>query len=315
MTDKIASEMQRTNIKLLWGAANIFSHDRYTSGAATNPNPDVFAYAVAKVKQAIDITHQLHGANYLLWGGHEGYDVLLNTRLNHEYDQLARFLIMLVEYKYKIGFKGALLIQPKPCDQARHPYDFDAATLFAFLQKYGIEKEFKVNIETTLGSETGHSHAHEVVYLYTNHLFGSIDTSQMHLQSSPDSNLEAKQLNNIVQVIYIMLRNNGFSTGGFNFDTQANSQSLDLVDLYYGYIHSVDTLARGLLIANDLIAAGEIEKYIDHRYAQWQSSLGKDILQGKSDFETIAQYALDKDLNPGPLFSEEDPLEKIIGGV
>lgn len=228
VSEKIASEMQRTNIKLLWGAANTFSHGRYMAGAATNPDPEVFAYAILKVKQVMDITHQLNGANYLVWGGHEGYDILLNTCLLREYDQLARFLQMLVDYKYKIGFKGALLIQPKPYVQATHPYDFDTAMLFAFLQKYGMEKEFKVNLEAIPSVLCGHSHAHEVVYAYTNHVFGSMDINQMHLQHKADSHDDTKQLNNIVQLIYIMLKNGGMTTGGFNVDTQLNGQSLDL---------------------------------------------------------------------------------------
>ncbi len=234
VSEKIAAEMQRTNIKLLWGAANTFNH--------AQSNPEVFAYAVLKIKQAMDITHQLNGANYLVWVGHEGYD------------QLARFFQMLIDYKYKIGYKGMLLIQPKPYIQATQPYDFDMAMLFAFLQKYGMEKEFKVNLEAIPSI----MRTHEVVYAYTNHIFGGMDINQMYLQQKPDSSDD-----NIARLIYIILKNGGMMSGGFNVDTQLNGQSLDLIDLYYTYIHSVDMLARGLLMANDLMTSGEIEKYID----------------------------------------------------
>jgi len=214
--------------------------------------------------------------------------------------------------EYKIGFKGTLLIQPKPYVQATHPYDFDTAMLFAFLQKYGMEKEFKVNLEAIPNVLCGHSHAHEVVYAYTNHVFGSMNVNQMYLQQKNDSHDATKQLNNIVQLIYIMLKNGGMTTGGFNVDTQLSGQSLDLIDLYYTYIHSVDMLARGLLIANDLITSGEIEKYINQRYVQWQSIFGQDILQGKLDIEKIAQYVLDHDLNPEASASQSDLLENMI---
>lgn len=312
MSEKIALEMERTNIKLLWGAANTFSHDRYKAGAATNPNPEVFAYAMLKVKQAMDMTHQLNGKNFLVWGGHEKYDILLNTCLRREYDQLGYFLQMLVDYKYKIGFKGMLLIRPKAYEQTLHPYDFDTAMLFSLLQKYGIEKEFKVNIEA-IPHELGHySHVHELVYAYTNHIFGGMDVNQKYLSNMTDSNLAAKQLNHIVQIIYVMLKNNDLMTGGFNVDTQLSDQSLELIDLYYTYIHAIDLLARGLLIANDLMTSGEIEKYVDQRYIQWQSPLGQEILKGKMDFEKMTQYVLEHNLHPETSAAQSDLLENMI---
>lgn len=249
ITEIITTEMQRTNIKLLWGTANLFSHPRYMAGAATNPNPEVFAFAVAQVKQAMDITHQLHGANYVLWGGREGYDTLLNTDLRHEADQLARFLNLLVDYKHKIGFKGTLLIEPKPCEPTKHQYDYDTATVFAFLQKYGLEKEFKVNIEANHATLAGHSFPHEVAYAFANNVFGSIDANQGDAQLGWDTDQFPMHLTDITHVLYIILQNGGFTTGGLNFDTKLRRQSVDLEDMFIGHISGIDTLARGLLAA------------------------------------------------------------------
>ncbi|PHQ78129.1 MAG: xylose isomerase, partial [Coxiella sp. (in: Bacteria)] len=178
IADLMASEMQRTGIKLLWGTANAFSHPRYMAGAATNPNPDVFAYTCAQVKHAIDVTHRLGGANYVLWGGREGYDTLLNTDLKQEADQYARFLSLLVEYKHKIGFKGLLLIEPKPCEPTKHQYDFDSGHVLAFLERYDLQDEFKVNIEANHATLAGHAFSHEVAYACAHNLFGSIDANR-----------------------------------------------------------------------------------------------------------------------------------------
>lgn len=315
IAEKIALEMERTKIKLLWGTANLFSHRRYLAGAATNPNPEVFSYAVSQVKQALDITHQLQGENYVLWGGREGYDTLLNTNLRQEFDQLARFLSMLVDYKHKIGFKGMLLIEPKPCEPTKHQYDYDTATVFGFLQKYNLEKEFKVNIEANHATLAGHTFPHEVAYAYANNMFGSIDANQGDPQLGWDTDQFPTHLSEIVQVLYLILQNGGFTTGGFNFDTKLRRQSIDLTDMFYGHISGIDTLARGLLIAANLVETGELEKFIQHRYGAWQAPFGQDILHGKTNFEEIADYVLKHDVDPAPVSGRQEMLENIVNAT
>lgn len=312
IAEKIAAEIERTNIKLLWGSADLISHRRYLAGAATNPNPEVFAYAAAQVKQALDITHHLHGENYLLWGGREGYDTLLNTDMRQELEQLARFLIMLVDYKHKIGFKGALLIEPKPSEPANHQYDYDVGTIFAFLQKYHLEKEFKINIEANHAALAGHTFPHEVSYAYAHNLLGSINANQGHPQLGTDTDTLSLHFSDIVQVLYMILQQGGFTTGGFNLDTTLRKQSIDLVDLFHGQVRSVDTLARALLIAGGLVKSGEFEHFIRKRYAEWHSPLGQEILEGRANFELLTNFVLHENLDPQPHSGRQEMLENLM---
>jgi xylose isomerase len=308
----IAKQMDKTKIKLLWGTANLFSHKRYMAGAATNPNPEVFAYAVAQVKQVFDITHQLGGANYVLWGGREGYDTLLNTDLKREQDQYARFLSLLVDYKHKIGFKGALLIEPKPCEPTKHQYDYDSATVFAFLQKHGLEKEFKMNIEANHATLAGHSFAHEVAYAFANDIFGSIDANQGDPQLGWDTDQFPTNLNDTVQAMYLILKNGGFVTGGFNFDTKLRRQSIDLEDMFLAHASGIETLARALLSAAKLIEEKQLEDFVAKRYSNWKTGMGVEIMNKKMDFEKIATHALQENLNPQPVSGKQELLESIV---
>ncbi len=307
--DQLEKAMDRTGIQLLWGTANLFSHRRYMAGAATNPNPDVFAYACGQVKAALDLTHRLQGQNYVLWGGREGYDTLLNTNIKQEVDQLGRFLSMLVEYKHKIGFKGTFLIEPKPCEPTKHQYDFDSATVYAFLQRYGLEKEFKVNIEANHATLSGHRFAHEIAYAYANDIFGSIDANRGDPQLGWDTDQFPLDLSELSLVLYVMLQNGGFTTGGFNFDTKLRRQSIDLEDLFYGHICGVDTLARALLIAANMIEKQTAANFIEKRYAGWKSGMGADILAGSTDLETLAQQAVSNELDPQPSSGRQELLE------
>ncbi|MEO8963148.1 MAG: xylose isomerase [Gammaproteobacteria bacterium] len=315
IAEKLAEHMEHTGIKLLWGTANLFGHRRYLAGAATNPNPEVFSYAVAQVKQALDITHQLKGENYVLWGGREGYDTLLNTNLKQEFEQLAKFLTLLVDYKHKIGFKGTLLIEPKPCEPTKHQYDYDTATVLAFLQRYGLENEFKVNIEANHATLAGHTFPHEVAYAFANNIFGSIDANQGDPQLGWDTDQFPTHLSEIVQVLYLILKNGGFTTGGFNFDTKLRRQSIDLMDMFYGHISGIDTLARGLLIAANLVETAELDNFIQTRYAAWQAPYGQTILQGQTDFEKIAAHVLQHDINPEPVSGRQELLENIVNNT
>jgi len=278
------------------------------AGAATNPDPEVFAYACAQVKMALDVTHRLGGANYVLWGGREGYDSLLNTNMKQEIEQLARFLSLLVDYKHKIGFKGLLLIEPKPCEPMKHQYDFDVATVYAFLQQYGLEKEFKVNIEANHATLAGHRFVHEVAYALDKGLLGSIDANRGDPQLGWDTDQFPTNLTEVALVLYIMLQHGGLSSGGFNFDTKLRRQSIDLKDLFYAHISGIDTLARGLLMASKMLQS-PLPDFVNKRYQHWQTGIGRDILHDRLDFSTIAKYAIDHHLNPKPQSAHQELLE------
>lgn len=312
IADTIQAHIQKTGIGLLWGTANLFSHPRYMAGAATNPNPDVFTYACAQVKKAIDVTQQLGGENYVLWGGREGYDTLLNTDLKQEADQMAKFLSLLVDYKHKIGFKGALLIEPKPCEPTKHQYDFDTAHVFAFLQKYGLEKEFRVNIEANHAILAGHSFPHEIAYAFANNLFGSIDANRGDPQLGWDTDQFPIDVTESAKVLYLILKNGGFTTGGFNFDTKLRRQSIDAEDLFYAHISGIDTLARGLTIAAKMIENDKLSDFVQKRYQGWQNGIGTDILNGKLDLETISEQALNNNIQPKAQSGRQEMLENWV---
>lgn len=312
MADLIAKEMDRTGIQLLWGTANLTRHPRYMAGAATNPDPEVFACAVSQVKEIFDITHELGGHNYVLWGGREGYETLLNTDLKLEMEQLARFLSMLVEYKYKIGYKGAILIEPKPCEPAKHQYDFDAATVFAFLQKFGLEKEIKLNIETNHATLAGHTLAHEVAYAYANDLFGSIDANRGDPLLGWDTDQFPIDLADYTHVLYLMLENGGFTTGGFNFDAKVRRQSIDLQDLFDAHRSAVDALAKALLIAADLLKKGEVLAFMKDRYRGWHTGMGQKILKGEMTMESLSDYVHKHKLDPQPRSGRQEYLESFF---
>lgn len=312
MTDLLAGEMQRTGIELLWGTANLTAHPRYMAGAATNPDPEIFAYAVHQVKEALDATHHLKGHNYVLWGGREGYETLLNTDMRRELDQLGRFLSMLVDYKHKIGFKGLLLIEPKPHEPAKHQYDFDTATVFAFLQKYQLEKEFKVNIESNHATLAGHTLAHEVAYAYAHNIFGSIDANQGDLLLGWDTDQFPADVTAYTHVLYLMLLNGGFTSGGFNLDAKVRRQSIDIEDLFYGHILGIETLAKALLNAEALLENGQLSSFIQQRYKNWHFGLGQKILNKQMDFESISKYVVDNKIDPRPRSGRQEVLEAIL---
>src|SRR3990167_4102046 len=312
MQDELAKHMQKTGVKLLWGTANLFSHPRYSAGAATNPNPEVFAFAASQVKQALDMTHQLQGENYVLWGGREGYDTLLNTDLKKELNQYARFLHWVADYKHKIGFSGALLIEPKPCEPAKHQYDFDVGNVYAFLAKYGLEKEFKVNIEGNHATLAGHSFEHEIATAFAYDIFGSIDANQGDPQLGWDTDQFPTDIRTNTAVLYQILSHGGFTTGGFNFDTKLRRQSLDSDDLFYGTISGIDALAKSLENAAKLIENKKIQEMKNIRYHDWKNDLGKNIFNNKIDLEALNKYVFDKSLSPQPVSGKQELLEILM---
>ena len=271
--------MKKTGVKLLWGTANLFSHPRYMGGAATNPDPEVFTFAAAQVKKALEITQRLGGANYVLWGGREGYETLLNTDMKREIDQLGRFMNLVVEHKHKIGFKGPLLIEPKPREPTKHQYDYDSATVHAFFQTYGLKPEdFQVNIEANHATLAGHSFEHEVAYALSAGIFGSIDMNRGDPQLGWDTDQFGNDIAELSLVVARIVAAGGFKTGGFNFDAKVRRQSNDVSDLFHGHVGGMDNLARALLIADKMLTDGKLQAFVDERYAGWNEKLGKDIL-------------------------------------
>jgi len=312
MLDRAELELERTGVKPLWGTANLFSHPRYAAGAATNPNPEVFAYAAAQVRDALEATHRLGGANYVLWGGREGYDTLLNTDLRRESEQLGRFMQLVVEHKHRIGFAGTILIEPKPMEPTKHQYDFDAAAVYAFLQKNGLEREIKLNIEVNHATLAGHSFVHELTFAFAHEIFGSVDINRGDPQLGWDTDQFPHSAEDAMLALYVILRGGGFTTGGCNFDAKLRRQSLDPADLFHAHIGGIDTLARGLLGAARMLEAGELEAFVTERYAGWDSGLGQAILKGEQSLAELAQYVAEKKLEPAPVSGRQERLENLV---
>ncbi|HEY2629276.1 MAG TPA: xylose isomerase, partial [Usitatibacter sp.] len=237
-------KMAKSGVKLLWGTANLFSNRRFMSGAATNPDPEVFAYAAAQVKNVLELTHELKGENYVLWGGREGYETLLNTDVARELDQLGRFLNLVVEHKHKIGFKGLILIEPKPGEPTKHQYDYDVSTVYGFLKRYGLEKEVKVNIEQNHALLAGHSFEHEIAMAQALGIFGSLDMNRGDEQLGWDTDQFPNNLPQIALALYHVLRGGGFTSGGLNFDSKVRRQSIDPDDLVVAHASAMDLCAR-----------------------------------------------------------------------
>jgi xylose isomerase len=312
MAELIQAEMERINIGLLWGTANLFSNKRYAAGASTNPDPEMFAYAAAQVKHIMEITKQLGGHNYVLWGGREGYDTLLNTDLKREGEQLGRFLTMVAEHKHKIGFKGPLLIEPKPCEPTKHQYDYDTATVYGFLKQFGLENEYKVNIEVNHATLSGHSFQHEIATAVAKGVFGSVDANRGDPQNGWDTDQFPNDVTEATLANYEILRDGGFKTGGFNFDTKLRRQSMDLEDLFHGHICGMDTMARGLLNAAGMIEDGKLQAHVDERYKGWDGDLGKKILSGQSSLDDLSKYVIDNNLQPEPVSGRQEYLENFV---
>jgi xylose isomerase len=311
IVDKIEAKMAETRIKLLWGTANVFGNKRYMSGASTSPDPEVFACAATQVRHAMDATHRLGGENYVFWGGREGYDTLLNTRIGQEQDQLARLLSLAIEHKNKIGFKGTLLIEPKPHEPTKHQYDRDTATVYGFLKKYGLENEVRVNIETNHATLAGNAMDHEIATAFALGIFGSIDANRGDPQNGWDTDQFWMEHLEITRSMLELLRGGGFTTGGFNFDSKVRRQSIDPADMFYGHVGSLDALARGLIAAADILEAGELDGFVADRYAGWEGPLGKWIMTDAS-LEAISERAVAEGLDPKPRSGRQEWLENLL---
>lgn len=312
IVDKIEAKMGATGIKLLWGTANMFSHPRYMGGASTNPDPDVFRFAATQVRHCIEATHRLGGENYVLWGGREGYDCLLNTDLKQEKAQFGRFLKMVVEHKHKIGFKGDILIEPKPHEPTKHQYDFDVETIYGFLLANGLEKEVKMNIEANHATLSGHSFEHEIASAINLGIFGSIDMNRGDPQNGWDTDQFPNDVREITTAMYYILQNGGFKNGGNNFDAKVRRQSIDPADLFHGHIGGVDVLARSLLNAAAMIEGGEMAALVKDRYAGWQQADAQAMLTGKQSLESISKDAVAAGINPQPRSGRQEYAENLV---
>jgi xylose isomerase len=312
LADYLGEKMQGARARLLWGTANLFSHPRFMSGAATNPDPDVFAYSAATVKHCMDVTRQLGGANYVLWGGREGYETLLNTDLKQEVQQLGRFLTLVVEYKHKIGFDGQILIEPKPKEPTAHQYDFDTATVYGFLRQFGLENEVKVNLEANHALLAGHSFEHEIATAASLNLLGSLDINRGDPLLGWDTDQFPNDLGAMTLAMYHVIAAGGLGKGGMNFDAKVRRQSFEPEDLIYAHIGGVDLCARGFLIAAQMHEEGKLAAAVAERYSGWQTEAAQKMLAGKQTLEQIAADAEAKQLWPSPRSGRQEQLENLV---
>ncbi len=310
MIEVAEGHMERTGIKLLWGTTNAFSHRRFMAGAATNPDPAAFRYAAAQVAHCMSATKRLNGANYVLWGGREGYETLLNTDLKRELDQFGRFLNLVVEHKHAIGFEGALLIEPKPMEPTKHQYDYDVATVYGFLKKYGLENEIKVNIEVNHATLSGHDFQHEVAVAVNNGIFGSIDANAGDDRLGWDLDRFPVSVEHMTLGMLEILRGGGFTTGGLMFDCKLRRQSVSRDDLFIAHVGGMDTMARSLLAAASIIEGGELDAHRDARYAGWNNA--QDVLAGNVSLQQMHDDLVANNVEPAHVSGRQELLEGLV---
>jgi xylose isomerase len=312
IADYLQTKMSSSKTRLLWGTANLFTHPRFMSGAATNPDPDVFAYSATIVKHCMDITKGLDGENYVLWGGREGYETLLNTDMKQELQQLGRFLTLVVEYKHKIGFAGQILIEPKPKEPTAHQYDFDTATVFGFLKHFGLENEVKVNLEANHALLAGHSFEHEIATATSFGILGSLDINRGDPLLGWDTDQFPIDLHSMILAMYYVIRSGGLGRGGMNFDAKVRRQSIEPADIIHAHIGGVDLCARAFLIAARLFEEGHLAKEVADRYAGWDTPQARAMLSGALSLDEIAVKAEAEELNPSPRSGRQERLENLV---
>ena len=310
MTSYAKKKQKASGVKLLWGTANLFSHPRYMNGAATNPDLKIVAHAAAQVKNALDATIRLDGENYVFWGGREGYMSLLNTNMKRELDHMARFLHMAKDYARKQGFKGTFFIEPKPCEPSKHQYDYDAATVIGFLKNYGLEKDFKLNLEFNHATLAQHTFQHEVQVAADAGLLGSMDANRGDYQNGWDTDQFPTNVYELVEVMLILLEVGGLQGGGINFDAKTRRNSTDLADLFYAHIGGMDAFARALLVADEMLRKSDYKKLRKERYSSFDTKEGKAFEKGKLSLTDLAKMVARKE---PPLRSGQQELyENII---
>jgi xylose isomerase len=312
ITDYIKAKQESSGIKLLWGTANCFSNPRYMNGAATNPDFDVVAYAGAQVKMALDATLKLKGENYVFWGGREGYISLLNTDMGREQEHMARFLTMAKDYARSQGFKGTFFIEPKPMEPSKHQYDFDAATSIGFLQKYGLQDDFKLNIEVNHATLAQHTFEHELTVAANDNMLGSIDANRGDYQNGWDTDQFPNNIEETARAMMVFLKAGGLQGGGVNFDAKIRRNSTDLEDLFHAHIGGADTFARGLLVADKVLNDPAFSSIVNGRYASFDSGQGSAFEQGRLSLTDLFDVATNNTAAITPLSGKQEYLENIL---
>jgi xylose isomerase len=310
----IKTKMEQTGIKLLWGTSNCFNHPRFMHGAGTSCNADSFAYAAAQIKNAIDATIELGGNGYVFWGGREGYETLLNTDMVLELDNMAKLMKMAVDYARKQGFKGDFYVEPKPKEPTKHQYDFDSATVIGFLRKYGLDKDFKLNIEANHATLASHTFQHELAVARTNGFFGSIDANQGDPDLGWDTDQFPTDLYSATLATLEIVRAGGFTNGGLNFDAKVRRGSFEYEDIVHAYIAGMDTFALALIKAYQIIEDGRIDEFVKQRYASYESGIGKAIKEGSTSLEELEKYTLENG-EPKMTSGRQEYLESILNNV
>ncbi|HTN38322.1 MAG TPA: xylose isomerase [Arachidicoccus sp.] len=311
ITDYAKEKQAASGVKLLWGTANLFSHLRYMNGAATNPDFQVLSHAGAQVKTALDATIKLGGENYVFWGGREGYMTLLNTDMKREQEHLAKFLHVAKDYARNNGFTGTFLIEPKPCEPTKHQYDYDAATVIGFLEHYGLQNDFKLNLEVNHATLAGHTFQHELQVAAGAGLLGSMDANRGDYQNGWDTDQFPNNINELAEALLIILEVDGFKTGGINFDAKIRRNSTDPADLFYAHIGGMDTFARALIVADDILQNSEYTKLRQDRYSSFDSGAGKDYEAGKLTLEDLRNYAAEHG-EPAMISGRQEYYENLI---
>lgn len=312
MVDYIEEKMRSSSARLLWGTANLFSHPRFMAGASTNPDPEVFAWCAATVKNCMDATKRLGGSNYVLWGGREGYETLLNTDMKRELEQMGRFLTLVVDYKHKIGFEGQILIEPKPKEPTAHQYDFDVATVYSFLKRFNLEKDVKVNIEANHALLAGHTFEHEIATAGSLGILGSLDINRGDALLGWDTDQFPNDLWAMTMSMYHVIKAGGLNRGGCNFDAKVRRQSFTPEDLIAAHVGGADLCARAFLTAAAIIADGRLDKIVADRYAGWKEADAVAMFEGKKSLDEIEKMALEKKINPQPRSGKQEQIENLL---
>jgi xylose isomerase len=311
MVDYLKAKQQASGIKLLWGTANLFSNRRYMNGASTNPNFHVLAHAGAQVKAALDATIALGGENYVFWGGREGYMSLLNTNMKREKEHLAQFLHTAKDYARKKGFTGTFFIEPKPCEPSKHQYDYDSETVIGFLRQYDLLNDFKLNIEVNHATLAGHTFQHELQVAADTGTLGSMDANRGDYQNGWDTDQFPNNINELVEAMLIIVEAGGFAGGGINFDAKIRRNSTDAVDLFYAHIGGMDTFARSLIIADNILQKSDYKKLRTARYASYDNGLGADFENKKLSLDDLRTYAIEHG-EPKVISGKQEYLENLI---
>lgn len=315
ISDYILEKMQKTGIRCLWGTANMFSNPRYMNGAGSTNSAEVYAFAAAQIKKAIDLTVKFGGEGYVFWGGREGYETLLNTDVKFEQENIARLMHMAVDYARSIGFTGDFYIEPKPKEPMKHQYDFDAATAIGFLRQYGLDKDFKLNIEANHATLAGHTFQHELRIAAVNNMLGSIDANQGDTLLGWDTDEFPCNVYDAAMCMYEVLKAGGLAHGGLNFDAKSRRPSNTMEDLVQSYILGMDTFALGLIKAAELIEDGRIDEFVKNRYASFNSGIGADIVNGKTTLAQLSDYACAKKKPDAPSSGRQEYLQAVINSV